>query len=245
MSRSIPKLTNPCQKFIDFKSDKGLFSYYNKETEQSIEIPVPIYFVVLDELATISGYNKKNDCGIYSNEVHRTTDEVLRVKTFKGGESITGLYSDVRDSIIALGGKYTKSVYAMLINANKSVELVNFKFRGAAFSAWMDKKVNPDNSIVGIVDFAEEQNGKTVYNVPVFKAFKLTPELNNQALAMDVELQKYLKEYKAQQPEKEVVEAVKVETIEAVDKWHGEKPVLTKQDILSRPAPDNEDDLPF
>ena len=91
MSISKPKLENPCRKFIDFKSDKGEFFFYDKEKEESVKVPVPLYFVVLDELATISGYNKKNDCGIYSNEVHKTATEILRVKTFKGGESIIGL----------------------------------------------------------------------------------------------------------------------------------------------------------
>jgi len=207
MSKSNPKLQNPCQKFIEFKSDKKQFVYFDKEIEKQIEIPIPIYFVVLDELSTISGYNKRNDCGIYSNEVHNLTDEILRVKTFKGGESITGKYSDIRDSIIALGGKFTKSVYAMLIKPDKSIEFVNFKFRGSSFASWMDKKINVDNYIIAVVDFIEQQNGNTIYNVPIFKAYKLEPEINQDAIEMDKILQKYLKEYKSQQPEKEIAKA--------------------------------------
>lgn len=249
MSKSNPKLENPCKKFIDFKSDKGQFFFYDKDLEQQIEIPIPFYFVVLDELATISGYNKKNDCGIYSNEVHRTTDEILRVKTFKGGESITGLYNDIKDNVKAIGGKYTKSVYALLVKGEKETELVNFKFKGAAFSAWLEKKVNSENSVVGIVDLIEEKNGNTTYQVPVFKAFKLISELNQQAIDVDKELQKYLKEYKAQQPEKEIAKAEAVETIEASDKWQGsaEKNASLKQEILNRSSQINneEDDLPF
>lgn len=249
MSKSNPKLENPCKKFIDFKSDKGQFFFYDKENEQQIEVPIPFYFVVLDELATISGYNKKNDCGIYSNEVHRTTDEILRVKTFKGGESIVGFYNDIKDNVKALGGKYTKSVYALLIKGEKETELVNFKFRGAAFSAWLDKKVNSENSVVGITGLTEEKNGNTTYQVPVFKAFKLTSDLNQKAIDVDKELQKFLKEYKAQQPEKEIAKAEAVETIEANDKWQGsavEKNASMKQEILSKSVPvDDVDDLPF
>lgn len=251
MSKSNPRLENPCKKFIDFKSDKGMFFFYDKDLEQQIEIPIPFYFVVLDELSTISGYNKKNDCGIYSNEVHRTMDEILKVKTFKGGESITGLYNDIKDNIKALGGKYTKSVYALLIKGEKETELVNFKFKGAAFSAWLDKKVNSDNSVVGIVDLTEEKNGNTTYQVPVFKAFKLSSELNQQAVETDKELQKYLKEYKAQQPEKEIAKAEAVESeIPANDKWQGtvaEKNASMKQEILGRNQvdPDELSDLPF
>lgn len=245
MSKSNPKLQNPCQKFIDFKGDKGQFFFYDKEKEVQVKIPIPIYFIVLDELSTISGYNKKNDCGIYSNEVHSTVKEILRVKTFKGGESITGLYSDVRDNIKALGGKYTKSVYALLIEKDKEPELVNFKFKGASFSAWLDKKGNVDNSIIGIMDFTEEMNGNTTYLVPVFKFFKLTPELNQQAIEADKILQSYLKEYKAQQPEQEIAKAEVVEEIQTNDEW--QKGSASKEAIVnaSKAKEENLDDLPF
>ena len=236
MSKSNPKIQNPCQKFIEFKSDKAQFAYFDKVKEVQVEIPLPIYFIVLDELSTISGYNKRNDCGIYSNEVH-FLDEVLRVKTFKGGESITGLYKDVRDSIVALGGKFTKSVYAMLVNDDKSTEFVNFKFRGASFSAWIEKKINVDNFIIGIVDTIDQQNGNTTYNVPVFKAFKLSPELNQDSIEMDKILQKYLKEYKAQQPEKEIAKTEEV----YIPDTQEEKP----ETFINEAGIEQPDDLPF
>ncbi len=34
MSISNPKIENPCQKFIEFKGDKGQFFYYDKELEE-------------------------------------------------------------------------------------------------------------------------------------------------------------------------------------------------------------------
>ncbi len=246
MSKSNPKLENPCKKFIDFKSDKGQFFFYDKENEVQMELPLPIYFVVLDELSTISGYNKKNDCGIYSNEVHRTTDEIFRVKTFKGGESIIGMYADIKDSIKALGGKYTKSVYALLIKDGGETELVNFKFKGAAFSAWLDKTMDADKVVVGIINTFEEKNGNTTYRVPVFKPFKLTSELNEKAIEADKVLQKYLKEYKAQQPEKEIAKAEAIdETIPAKDEWQGS---ANKDAIVNKSKEQNNDDikdLPF
>ena len=251
MSISKPKLENPCRKFIDFKSDKGEFFFYDKEKEESVKVPVPLYFVVLDELATISGYNKKNDCGIYSNEVHKTATEILRVKTFKGGESIIGLYNDIKDSIKALGGKYTKSVYAMLIHPDKSTELVNFKFRGAAFSAWLDKNVNATTSVVSITGFTEEKNGNTTYQVPVFKSFKMTDEIKGEAILMDTVLQEYLTEYKLQQPEKEIAKAEAAEAIPepipANGNWQGGRPMMTKQDIINKSSASqtDDDDLPF
>ena len=88
MSFSNPILENPCKKFIDFKSDNKQFVYWDKELGENGEqviIPTPIYFIVLDELTTVTGYYKEGDCGIYSNEIHFLKDEVLKVRTFKKG----------------------------------------------------------------------------------------------------------------------------------------------------------------
>jgi hypothetical protein len=217
MSKSNPRLENPCKKFINWKGDKGLFVYYDKETEKELTMLLPVYFVWLDELATITGYCKKHDCGIYSNEVRKTTEEVLRIKTFKGGESLTGIYANIKDKMLALGGSFTKSVYAMLVGENIAPELVNFKFHGSAFSGWLEKKFDPGKCTTGIISYREETNGSINYKVPVFESFKLTPEIDQQAIAMDMELQEYLKEYKSLQPVPAIPEEPKIEPVETIE----------------------------
>jgi len=212
MSYSEPKATNPATKFIEFRD--GKFQYFDKSTEANVTIDLPIYFIVLDELSTISGYCEKTKSGIFSNEVHRTSEEILNVRTFKGGEQIIGLYKDISDAIARIGGKFTKSVYALLLNEVGDTELVNFKFRGASFSGWIDKKFNPEKHAVGIIETVEATKGKTVYQVPIFKPFKITPEQDETARAADTELQAYLKTYKAIQAESEKIETVEVEEVE-------------------------------
>jgi hypothetical protein len=247
MSRSQPALTNPCQKFIEIKADTGRFFYYDKEQEKQVDIPLPIYFTCLDELNTITGFNKKHKCSIYSNEVKYLKKDILRVKTFKGGESITGLYDDIRDSIVALGGHFTKSVYALMINPDKSTEFVNFKFKGAAFSAWLDKKFDGMKFIVGITEFVEEQNGATTYQVPIFKQYKCTPEIDEEALHYDEILQTYLKEYFAKEPEKEIAQAEAANPLieelpDKQGKWQTKEPKMErvpkgKQEVKSMTDP--------
>ena len=226
MSKSNPNLENPCKKFIEFKADEGKFIYYNKETEKQVEVPLPIYFCVLDELSTVKGFNKKHESSIYSNEVHSINNEILRVRTFKGGESVTGFYKDIRDSIVAMGGKFTKSVYSLLIHNDLSYEFVNFQFKGAAFSAWLEKKINTDKFIVGITEFVEEKNGNNTYQVPIFKAYKMSPEIDAAAIEQDKILQEYLKVYKAKQPEADIAKA------EAVNELTDEKP---KEEFVANP----------
>ena len=243
MSRSNPVLQNPCKKFIDFKADQGKLVYYDKDEEKTIELSMPVYFVVLDELSTITGFSKKYESGIYANEVHRVADEILRVKTFKGGAYLAGLYKDIKDNIVALGGKYTKSIYAMLLGDEP--ELVNFQFKGAAFSAWLDKKVNTDNQVVGITGTYDEKNGATTFKVPIFEGFKLEKDVNDAAILMDTVLQAYLREYKAQQHDKEVAkteaEIPQSEPASAPDTWMSGKLPKGKQ-----PAPVSDiNDLPW
>ena len=205
MSRSTLGPEHPCKKFIDFKGDKGQFFYYDKATQKQVELSCPLYFVVLDELSTITGFNNEFECGVYSNEIHYLDRELMRVRTFKGGKSITGYYKAIKDNIKAIGGKYTKSIYAMMIDKNGGTELVNFRFHGGALQGWIDKKINAAKFIIGVSEFRQEKNGAIKFMVPVFKPYELTEAINEKAVAMDVELQKYLSEYKTRQMEREEV----------------------------------------
>jgi hypothetical protein len=201
MSISNPPLQNPCKKFIDYSGDTGLFSYYNKETKKDVEVQMPLYFIVLDELFTISGFHEPSKSWLYSNEVS-SIKETLKVKCWgKGNVNIIGLYNDIKDSVKAVGGKYTKSVYAILINSDRSVELVNFKFHGSALNGWIDKKFNVNNFITSVAETTWEKKGATKYQKPVFVPVKLDHELYQKAVEMDKMLQDYLKEYKAKQQE--------------------------------------------
>jgi len=61
-------------------------------------------------------------------------------------------------------------------------------------------------------EFIEGKKGKTTYNIPVFKAFKMKDEYRQLAINTDKILQDFLKDYKSRQAEKE---AAKEEPIQA------------------------------
>jgi len=210
MSFSKPQLTNPSKKFIEWSSDNACFTYFDKdkgEKGEKVLLPMPIYFIVLDELSTISGFCEKHSTNIFANEVRSTVKEPLLVRTFKGGERLQGLYNDIKSEAKELGGKYTKSVYAMLLTGKgQEPELVNIKLRGAACSAWIEKKINTGRAVICVKEVSHEKKGKTEYTVPVFSYAPLTKELTDIAIAMDQVLQEYLKEYFAQMEEK-IIEA--------------------------------------
>jgi len=216
MSLSDPKAINPAVKFIEFKGDTGEFTYYDKATEQKVQLKMPLYFVVLDELSSIKGFNQRLQVGIYSNEVRYIKDEVLNVKSFKGGINYIGKYQDIKDAALREGGKYCKSVYAMLIIGDQ-YELVNFQLHGASFSGagdnsksgWINCKAKSEQHGIVVKGVEHGQIGAVKFTSPVFEiGWKLVdrPKVLQAAVEMDKTLQKYLKGYFSKQVEETVTE---------------------------------------
>lgn len=199
MSLSNPAVSqNPAKKFIEWKGSEGYFSYYNKEKKDNIKLEAPLYIIALDQLATITGYSDKMQSGIWSNEVRYTSKEELVVKT-KGGVIAKGLYQDIKSQIEANGGKYAKSVYAVLITGNKEntkLELVNFKFSGSSLSPFINAKIG-DNGEVIILEKNEEpqKKGATTYYEPKITKNKKREDILDKAIEQDKALQEYLKQY--------------------------------------------------
>lgn len=244
MSISSPKLKNPAAKFIEFKGDRGAFCYYDKELEKQVEMNLPMRFIVLDQLNTIVGFNESEKSGIFSNEVHSLTDEVLSVRFFKGGTLAKGTYENIRDKVIANGGKFCKVVYALL--KGEELELVAFKFSGAAFGAWLEfsKKVDLTSKGVQVCDeFVDGKKGSVKYKLPVFKPLVLPGEYIQKAIEMDLELQEYFQAYKSQQREA-ISQDVEVSEVKEVKETPKETPAeevkFGDEDDLN-----NGEDLPF
>ena len=243
MSLSNPKPENPVTKWIEFKGDSGKFQYWDKATESNIEIPLnKIGFIVLDELNTITGYHESAKAGIYSNEVSDLSHETLTVKVFKTNVQITGLYKDIKDNIKAIGGKFTKSVYAALITGKDSLELVNFKMSGSAFMGWLEKHANLYKQGVKITGLKDGEKGKIKFKIPVFEGFDMPENLRLKAIELDKELQEYLKQYRSKNIEKLEAENIS-EAQEVVDAIVSNQPV--KDIDIDDVIPAEDDSLPF
>lgn len=232
MSLSNPSLQNPATKFLEWCSqtneEKGLtagtFYYFDKEEKKNVTVKLPLYFVVLDQLSTIKGFHKQSESGIFSNEV-KFLSEPLYVRSFekKGGFKIVGKYADIKSEIVAAGGKYTKSIYAVLIKEDGTFEIVNFQLKGASFAAFMDAKLNTDTCPgVCVKTFQELKNGANKYQSPVFEKLVIGQqrrELWQYAHAADKQLQAFIKSRKQAQAEAEAAkdEGVEVDPIENAD----------------------------
>jgi len=221
MSFANPRPENPASKFIDYKGDTGKFQHYQKpEAEgqegKNIVIKLPIKFIVIDELSTIAGFNDAFQTGVYSNEVHRPK-EILHVRLFTKKDSplnkeiskmgCIGTYAEIKGDIKSLGGKYAKSVYA-LINNNGAAELVNFKVKGSFLNAWIESGINTDRDGILIKECIQKKKGTNTYFEPVIEPFEITDKEKTQKIARKYYdlLQKYFEQRKNYTDEQVIVE---------------------------------------
>lgn len=203
MSFSQPtKVENPALHFYEWKN--GKLSWFKKYDEpdkngkkgEDVDAKLPFEFIVLDELATVTGYNKQSDSGITSNEVKDTREQALNVRSFKGGDIARGLYAEIKDTIKAAGGKYTRSIY-IAEKVNNQYVISHIKFAGAAYGAWYEftKNHNPETGKFLLTGSVEGKNGATVYQMPTFKYGDLNEADIEAATELDTDLQKYLERY--------------------------------------------------
>lgn len=212
MSRSNPSegSKNPSTRWFTWAGggDQGYIEWYDRDTKQNVKVPGAFTFLLLDELSTVKGWHEASESGIYANEVRDLRQEALVVKSFKGGELASGLYTGIRDTIIAKGGHYHGSLY-IAYRDGEDLKLGNLGLKGAALSAWMEfKKAAPSKKdangksvkayyldAVVITGFLDGKKGGTKFRTPVFALKDTSPTTNAQALGIDAELQAYFADY--------------------------------------------------
>lgn len=212
MSRSNPTdgIRNPSTRWFEWAggSDGGFVRWYDKDAKQSVNVDGTFRFLLLDELSTVKGWHEPSESGIYANEVRDTRQDALVVRSFKGGELAGGIYTAIRDRIVAVGGHYVASLY-IAYKDGEELRIGNLSLKGAAAGAWMDFKRNAGSKpglsgkstraylvdAVTIASYKQEKKGGTVYRVPVFALSEVSEATNQQAIALDTELQSFLSDY--------------------------------------------------
>ena len=159
---------NPSEKFLTWSSTNKCLSYYDKEKSKEVLIKLPFSFLTLAERTTVKGFDKKNNIGIYSNEV-KYLNENLKVKNFKSRNIAEGIWNDISSDVDKAGGKFAKSIYAM----TKKGSLINICFFGGAIGEWFEftkkSKKRLADEWVTVDGFEERKSGATTYYVPTFK----------------------------------------------------------------------------
>lgn len=160
---------NPATRFLEWKSEKKCFEFYNKDTEKREDVQLPFRFLVLKEMHTVKGWNDASESAIYSNEVKFIGSEEVTVRSFKGGEIAKGLYKDIRTKIQDAGGHYVKSLYIM----TEENEVWNIQLKGSAVSEWSEFTKKSRSRLfyewVLIESADERKKGAVNYTVPIFQ----------------------------------------------------------------------------
>lgn len=242
LSRPTETTRNPAEIFIEWHGSKGLPYYYDKQEKQNFEIKVPMRFILLDELSTIKGFSESYQSNIYSNEVRNLSQEPLKVRTFKGGFEINGMYNELKPKIAEVKGKFTRSIYIALHHKGKFT-IANMGLSGAAFASWLEfTRANGDkvygSGIVLTGPSEEKSKGAVKYRVPMFELVKLEKEETiAEATRLDGILQDYLDKYLAVNAKLNNASAIDADVLDT-------PPDDYNYDVVDKPH-DEADDLPF
>ena len=195
LKREETKSKNPAKKFLSWKSEEKCFGYYDKDKKENILVTLPFKFVILEHYHTVKGWNDASESGIYSNEVFQIGNEELEVKSFKGGNIASGLYKDNKPSIIAAGGHYARSIYAV----TNDLEIINISLKGSGVSSYSDfindiGDSNFDKNWIEVTEAKELKKGKVNYSIPVFKKSTAIKD-RSKLMPFAEELQDYMIDY--------------------------------------------------
>lgn len=187
--------SNPTSRYLEWKSNDKAFKFYDKQAGENVIEKLPMKFLFLQHYHTVKGFSDASNSGIFSNEVYHIGSQEMTVRSFKGGEIAKGLYKDIKPKVVAAGGNYHRSVYAMTEDGS----IVNLSFKGAVVSAWSDffseKKGLLDNQWVEINEAEDKKKGSVKYSVPVFTVGKpIGKEVVTLADTAALALQDYLNE---------------------------------------------------
>lgn len=211
MSRSNPHengIPNPAVRWFEWNGEHGIVRYYDKDAKQNVDVGADFTFLLLDQLGSIRGWHDASDSGIYSNEVKDTRQDVLIVKSFKGGPLAEGLYKDIKDRVNAVGGQFVANCYIAFKHGGGGLAIGSLRFKGAALGAWMEfcKKYRADlyTKAIRIHGFSEGKKGRITFRMPILSSADLSAETNAAAVALDKQLQAFLKSYFARTKREQV-----------------------------------------
>lgn len=187
----------PCNKYLEWNSTDKCFTYYDKEQGKEVKEELPLKFIKLKELSTIKGWHNESNSGIWSNEVENVSTRPLHVRSFKGGDIVKGLYSDIKPEIEKEGGYFVKSIYGV----DGTGEIINIQLKKSALGAYSSfiKEEGDKRSLtewIVIPEHEDRRNGAISYSIPKFEYLKeLTKDEIGEADDKYRELMEYFNAY--------------------------------------------------
>jgi hypothetical protein len=159
---------NPTEKYLKWKSNDKSFTYWDKTNEKEVTVSLPFKFVFLQHYHTVKGWHDASGSAIYSNEVYQIGKQPMMVRSYKGGDIVSGIYKDIKPKVNQSGGVYHRSIYVMLEDGS----LVNLSIKGAVVKEWSDfydfHKNIVDNKWIEVNEALDQKKGSVKYSTPKF-----------------------------------------------------------------------------
>jgi hypothetical protein len=148
-------------------------------------------------VGAVGGWDQQEDCAIYSNEVRNLATDVLVVKSRKNGELARGPWKEVKGAVTAYGGRYEQRVYLGYRGPTGALQIGVLPLSGIALKAWLEagkthKKALLDGA-VEITGSVSGRKGSVTYHEPTFGVRAIDAQTHQQAVALDMELQQWMR----------------------------------------------------
>lgn len=233
-----PKLESPVKRYLSWSSNDKTFTYYDKDKSENVKVKLPLQIIHLEEFATIKGYHEKSASRIYSNEVKNVKNSELVVRSYKSPTTlVSGIYSQIKPTIEAVGGHYAVSIYVVLPDGS----LGNISMKGSSLKDWSDFCKDNRKSFltnyIKIESASDQKKGAVKYSVPVFAlGDEITEAKAKESDDLFDELQAYFKARKAN---------AEAASIDATNEEHVEMPTMLSEPFAVAEQVDDSDPLPF
>jgi len=198
----LSRTENPVSKYIGWKSNDKKFGSYNKISKKTELIDLPVSFIYVTSTVSIKGWSEANSCGIWSNQVTNTSNEILVVKADKKIIA-SGLYKDIKDKVKAEGGRFIQNVFCTIDGEPCVIEI-----KGASLMAWSNffkaAQQKLKYNLCKVDGFVDGKKGAVKYTVPKFEVGeKISTIALEESDIMYESVKSYLKQYKLSEDTKE------------------------------------------
>lgn len=170
------RIKSPIKYYIEFGGSEGIWAYWDGEKNVRTDT---LEFVVMDVRSSVGGWSESNNCRIHSNIVKSTkTPFVVRAGKVV---LVEGPYADIKNEVIAAGGKFVTNIFAMA-KIDGVWAPVDIQLSGACLRDWSkfveDNKLGVIyNSTISASRGEQQKKGAVKYFTPTFSSGSLEPEV--------------------------------------------------------------------
>jgi hypothetical protein len=163
------KIKSPIKRYITFSGDEGVWEYWDGEKNVQMD---SLEFIVMDTRSSIGGWSEAHKARIYSNMVKSTVKTPFTIRAGKATIN-EGLYADIKNDVIAAGGKFTTNILA-LAWINGELTPVDIQLSSAClrdWSAFVEASGNIFAVYKGVVSASrgeQQKKGAVKYYTPNF-----------------------------------------------------------------------------